>query len=365
MRVLHVAKKYPDMLGGDAVYIDALVRRSRARGDEAFVAAPDARELIRSPTVRTFGPRIPTERLDLLGSHRLRLLRDLRKAMPGLLAWSSPDAIHAHSADFGYAISRIPHMGTPVVLTCHSLSFPTLPWWSAKAVLERRCLRRGRFRAVTVLYPRAVRFLDGLVSSPVIWIPGGVDTEAFAPGPKTESDAVRLLFVGRLEREKGPDVLLEALGRTHTRVRASFVGEGGMRASLQSRALGLNGVDRARFEGAVSNRSALAERYRQSDVFVLPSRLEGGVPLALLEAWASGLPAIATGVEPIADLEATDAALTVPPGDVDALARAIDTLAADATLRRRMGERGRALVLARFSWESVAERFFTLYDSLR
>lgn len=365
MRVLHVAKKYPDMLGGDAVYVDALVRRSRARGHEAFVAAPDAPELVRNPTVKAFGPRIATERLDRLGFHRFRLLRDLRKALPGLLAWSSPDAIHVHSADFGYAISRAPRLRIPLVLTCHSLSFPTLPWWSGKAVLERRCLRRGKFRAVTVLYPRAIPLLDGLVSAPVTWIPGGVDTDVFAPGPKPESNAVRLLYVGRLEPEKGPDVLLDALSRTRAPVRATFVGAGGLRADLRSRALAIGSGDRARFEGAVSDRAALAERYRQSDVFVLPSRLEGGVPLALLEAWASGLPAIATSINPLADLGATDAALEVPPGDADALARAIDTLAADATLRRTMGERGRALVLARFSWESVVERFLALYASLR
>ena len=363
MRILHITKKYPDMPGGDAWYVHALVRAGRARGHEPFVVAPNCRELRREAGVRAVGRPLDSARLDRLGIHRLRLLRDVRRGLPELLAWSSPEIVHAHSADLGYTVSRAPEMRVPVVLTCHSLSFPALPSWSAKAFLERWCLQRGRFAAVTAVYPGAVEALRGLGLADASCIPAGVDAQLFTPGTQSEGDVFRLLFVGRLEPEKGLDTLLDAVALVRRPIRLSVVGNGRLRKALEgaSRSRGLDG--RVVFEGVISEREAMAARYREADALVLPSRTEG-LPLSLLEAWASGLAVIATGVGGVADLAASGAVAIVSPRNPAALARTIETLAADPSLRRTMEQRGRSLAVERYGWNVVADQFLDLYGSL-
>ena len=94
---------------------------------------------------------------------------------------------------------------------------------------------------------------------------------------------------------------------------------------------------------------------------VLPSFAEG-VPVMLMEAMAARLPVIATQVAGTGELvEDGISGLLVPPGDAAALAAAIDALAADEALRRRMGEAGRAAVRAGFDIHAEARRLAALF----
>src|SRR5512140_1297081 len=146
-------------------------------------------------------------------------------------------------------------------------------------------------------------------------IHNGVDAQRFdRAAPRARADRARLraeaglpddafvwLFVGRLERQKGVDVLVDAAARLDGRpadrpaaARVWIVGDGGERAALTARAADAaavaGGAQPVRFFGAVDDP---APWYAAADGFVLPSRWEG-LPLALLEAEAAGLPIVAT-----------------------------------------------------------------------
>lgn len=161
------------------------------------------------------------------------------------------------------------------------------------------------------------------------------------------------LYVGRLIRNKGVDVLLEALARvrgTASDAPLWILGDGPERTALAAKAKSL-GVD-ARFEGFQS-RDRLPAYYEKARAIVLPS-LEGeGLPNALLEAMAHGLPAVATELPGVHEL-VLGAGPIVPPGDPGALATALRSLE-DPAERRRAAFVARQRALER-SWEAIVPR---------
>ena len=157
---------------------------------------------------------------------------------------------------------------------------------------------------------------------------------------------VELLSVGRLEPEKAPEMLLEALARleerTPGRYRLTIVGDGQLEDELRAEAARFG--DAVRFRGHVPNGPELFEFYRASDVFVHVARTEG-LPQVLTEAQAAGLPIVATDVGGVrAGLGGGAEALLVPPNDPEALAAAITRVASDGDLRAVFRELGFARV---------------------
>jgi glycosyltransferase involved in cell wall biosynthesis len=171
----------------------------------------------------------------------------------------------------------------------------------------------------------------------VIGNAGDLVQQAKSVSGRAVDGPLRLIAVGRLSRQKGVDILLEAfsraLHRSTVRMELVLVGDGEDREVLQVRAseLGLNA--NVRFIG---RREDVDMQMRAADVFVLPSRSEG-FPNALIEAMSIGLPVIAArcrgGVEDILGEERERYGLEFLPGDVKGLVDCILRLAGDADLR--------------------------------
>jgi glycosyltransferase involved in cell wall biosynthesis len=104
---------------------------------------------------------------------------------------------------------------------------------------------------------------------------------------------------------------------------------------------------------------------RDADIFVLPSLFEG-TPLTLIEAMWSGLPVVTTATAGMKDVVSDQrSGLLVPPGDVGALAAAIDQLTSDAALRRRLGTEAHAVAHREYTWDNAAATFASAYQSAR
>ena len=206
-------------------------------------------------------------------------------------------------------------------------------------------------------------------------IRNGVDLAAFKPATAAEratarrslglpADAVAVAFVGRVAEEKGVDVLLEAWRRVE---HADLVGQGrlllagdGERAP-KFRELARSGLQRAVFLGRVADVRSLLGAV---DIMVLPSRSEG-LSNAVLEAMAMAVPILATRIGGLEEqVEDGVTGVLVPPGDADALARALQRLMGDAALQRRMGERGRAAVEQSFAFAGTVDAYQQLYQEL-
>lgn len=196
-------------------------------------------------------------------------------------------------------------------------------------------------------------------------VPNGIDLEAFAPPQDARRDGVlRLLFAGRLVEQKGVRYLLEALpavmAQSGERVELAVLGSGPAEQALRQLTQRLALEDRVRFLGWAS-REAMPQHYHNADIFVFPS-FEEGMPNAVLEAMASGLPVVATDIYGIRPLVAHGQnGLLAPPGDAPALARALTALAQDRGLRIRMGACSRARA-SDFGWEQTARAYLALSE---
>jgi glycosyltransferase involved in cell wall biosynthesis len=229
--------------------------------------------------------------------------------------------------------------------------------------VERRMLR-GADRIVVVAGSQRELF-TGL---PVEVMPNAVlpvsaartDPEAHASLAVGERPLIGV--IGRLSREKGVDIFLNACAALRSRgirFRAVIVGEGPEAPTLreQCRALDLDGI--VTFTGHAADVGAL---YPQLDLVVLPSRSEG-LPNVLLEALAADRPVVATAVGAVPDVLAVPhSGVLVPPGDVRLLADGIERALADTAATESAA--ARAATAARFSLEQRVERHVQLYREL-
>ncbi len=252
-------------------------------------------------------------------------------------------------------------------------SWKDRPHIQALAALEAETLRRApHLHANSTATERSARArTDGEVHLAHFGLadPSG-DTVAARDG---SDGSVELLFVGRLERRKGIDVLLEVLPDLLERfadLRVTIVGRDTpstemdrtyREAFLHDHADRPDLLERVRFAGELPDDEVRAA-YAACDVFCAPSRYES-FGLVLLEAMSFAKPVIACDEGGMADL-VEDNGLLVAPGDAPALAEAIATLVADAGLREKMGRRGRELFDQKWSMEHAVARTDELYGAI-
>jgi glycosyltransferase involved in cell wall biosynthesis len=193
-----------------------------------------------------------------------------------------------------------------------------------------------------------------------------VDTSEFAPPPVRSADDGRLavLCVARMVSVKGHAVLLEALAQVVARgvdVKATFIGDGPERKTLEALAATLDLADRVTFTGAVGQ-DDIRRYFVEADVFVLPSFAEG-VPVVLMEAMAMQLPVVASRIAGIGELidDGVHGRL-LSPGRVDVLADALADLAADPGARERYGRAGRDRVSADFELATCVASLKNIYE---
>ncbi|HVI55381.1 MAG TPA: glycosyltransferase family 4 protein [Luteibacter sp.] len=198
-------------------------------------------------------------------------------------------------------------------------------------------------------------------------IPMGVDmTVRFAPDNSIRS-STELLFVGRLVAKKGLNHLIEALPAilsSRPDVTLHIVGFGPERLALEALSKKLQVSDRVLFVGAVPP-TDLPSYYRNAAVFIAPfvrdpSGDQEGLPVALMEAVATGCPFVVGDVPGLDDLIGASSPFRVNPRDTAALADAVLARLSDPVAARDDAERVRSRALARIEWSVVAERYGSL-----
>lgn len=177
-----------------------------------------------------------------------------------------------------------------------------------------------------------------------------------APAAGWDGGPLRLLSVGRLDPEKNPLLLadvLAALRRRDPRWHLVVAGDGPLRNALARRAAALGLDDAVELLGEVPNGPELWSLYRSCHTFLHVSHTEG-LPQVLFEAQAAGIPVVATAVGGVA-AAVGEAALLVPPDDPAAAVAAVERLAGDPGLRRRLAAAG-LRIAARETMEAQLER---------
>ncbi|MBD0372240.1 MAG: glycosyltransferase family 4 protein [Pyrinomonadaceae bacterium] len=223
-------------------------------------------------------------------------------------------------------------------------------------------------------YPRAFRVVgvtksvlshfSTRIQSRSCVIPNPVLSPTLVPDSSSQKllDHPALLAIGRLDRNKGHDLLLKAfagLNGRHSNWSLTILGEGPLREELESMCRRLKIEERVKLPGRVSDTSRFL---REASIFVMASRSEG-FPMALGEAMACGLPVIATNCPsgPAEMISDGVNGILVPSENVDALSSALDRLMTDAELRRALSLRARE-VTERFGLDSIMQTWEALIE---
>ena len=306
---------------------------------------------------------IPVTRVVVGARSYLREYRSLGSLVDRL----QPRVIHTHGyrADvIGGAVARAHNI--PTVSTVHGFTGGGRRNRLNEAVQCFALRYAGAVMAVSrPLVDRLAH--SGVAREKIRWIPNG-----FAPSAHTmtrdaarralgiPADATVAGWVGRLSREKGPDVMLDALAQADRSWRLSMVGDGRERNRLTEQAARLGIGDRVVWHGVVPNAGALMAAF---DAFVLSSRTEG-TPIALFEAMHARVPIVATRVGGVPDVVAPEHALIVRAEQPGSIAEALAALRREPSAATRRADLARDRVLEAFSTESWIDAVEEVYHKV-
>ena len=374
MRILHLGKFFPPHPGGIERFVADLAAAQAAQDIDVRVLAH-----AEPGTWRSRSSRAGNVEVDLAACHGQFLYAPVSPAFPRLLARAlrqfKPDLLHLHVPNtsafwalLSPAARRLPwivHWHADIPLdTRHSALRVAYrmyrPW-------EQAMLRRARAIVATsqpyLDSSEALRPWRGKVRA----IPLGI-ADVASPASGRGGNGLRILAVGRLSYFKGFAVLLRALAQV-PEANLVLVGDGECRDDLHRLARELGVEARVNFAGRIDMDSAgqtrLAQLHAQSDVFCLPSteRAES-FGLVLLEAMRAGRPVVVSDISGSGVgfvVRANETGLLVPPGDADALAAALRTLARDADMRARLGAAGGRRYRKCFTLDAIAPQVTNLY----
>lgn len=262
-----------------------------------------------------------------------------------------PSIVLAHNAPVLTTLLR----GSPhsVVLYAHNDLFRTM----SRAEAADRVASASAVICVSAdLAERMSSRLPAGLAERIHVVDNGVDTDQFVPRARQESGPLRVMFVGRMIADKGPDVLIDAVARLGRRdIEVVIVGSHGFDRGAPLSSFERDLRDRAAtadvrvvFEPFV-NRFDLPKLLQSADVFVAPSRWAEPSGLTIGEAMATGLAVIGSHAGGIPEVLG-DAGILVMPGDAAGLASALTELADDRAARAELGARARARAEER-SWD--------------
>ncbi len=203
-------------------------------------------------------------------------------------------------------------------------------------------------------------------AGPTTIVPLAIDPDLYPPRSSPRGAVFTIGFLGRLVREKGAHILLDAVARLHGDARLLIVGSGVEEAHLRARALALGLAERVEFVAQVAS-SEVPHWLARLDALVVPSlttatwREQFG--RVLIEAMAAAVPVVGSDSGEISRVIGA-AGLVTPEGDADALAAALQGLLDDEPRRLALARAGRARVLDHFTWARVARQYHALYQEM-
>jgi phosphatidylinositol alpha-mannosyltransferase len=356
--------------GGVASHIASLYHQLVRMGHDVKVIGPA------SNVVTTFGTRFipigkphPFPASDSIS--RVPFSLNLGREIKAILAREKFDVIHLHEPFVPMLCSAVLRFSDAVNIgTFHAADGKpgyNFGWPLGRMMLRRR--RRKLHGRIAVSVP-AMKFASKYVPGGYAIIPNGIDLSHFPaetrPIPLFDDGRPNILFLGRLEKRKGLDCLLEAyrqLKREMPEARLLVVGGGTRLRKKYERWIGRHGIQDVVFAGRVSDDDR-ARYFRTATVYCSPATGRESFGIVLVEAMASGVPIVASDIEGYASvLTHGQEGLLVPPLDPAKLAEALKTVLLDKVMQQQMADKGLTTAQS-YSWDEVAQRVVNYYQTV-
>lgn len=363
MHVAMVCSEFPPFGGGTASHVSGLAAALVRAGAEVSIVTRGhgGQAVTRQRHVTVYAPPCPPIYPYHARFHGLLVSRLLTRI------GSSLDIVHLHSP-----LVFAPQTDLPIVTSVHGTvggGLRATDANQAKSLLER-ALMHEFLRAEESAVMSADRILPISAAcaaelrstynpkTAMNVVTNGVDIDFFKPNEESRERTPLILFVGRMVSQKGLDELVLAGSRIMKRWKDAvfvFAGSGRDSIRLQRKARSLGMDHNVRFIGQV-NKEQLRDLYQRAWIFVLPSRYEG-MPSAVLEALASGLPMVATNVGGVGEAVRDGyEGMLVCPRDSEALAVAMDSLLDSEDTRVRFGRAARERAVKCFAWDVITTK---------
>jgi glycosyltransferase involved in cell wall biosynthesis len=337
--------------GGIRQHVIELIERTDPHRVSMIVAGP--RDFLKSLPAET--PLAGQVLVDI--APRLSPASDLLAAarLAQYLSSHGPMLVHAHSLRAAFVAALARRLRSfPFVFTAHNL---VRQGTVARLGIQFTASQAIRVIAISQAVAEGLAF-HGVPKKKISVIPNGVDVEWFTPQPPILGETEKKFTVGcvgRLSREKGIDVLLQAASQMHD-TQFIIAGDGPERAALQKLA-----PPNATLLGRINDPRTL---YASADVITVPSR-EEGQGIVALEAMASGVPIVASRVGGLAEMLTDGAtALLIPADDTKALTESLTRLRDDLALRAHLAINGRALVEDKYDVRRMIEAMQSVYAEM-
>ena len=356
LRILHTEASLG--WGGQEIRVLTEARGVARLGHDVRLAAPaDSRIFREAPAFGVRAVALPIGRKRLAGARALR----------AFLAAERFDVLNTHSSTDSWlaALACATLGGAPPIVRTRHISAPV-----PRNAATRWLYGRATARIVTTGERLREQVIQETRVPPgrVVSIPTGIDLARFRPADRgaaraavgLPADAAIVGIVATLRSWKGHRYLLQAFAAmAREGLLLAIVGGGPQREALEALARELGVAARVRFCG---DQADVAPWMQSLDVFCLPSYANEGVPQALMQAMACGLPVVTTPVGSIPEIVADgDTGVLVPPEDAKALRAAIERVLDDAGLRRRLGGRARDAAVQRFDERLMVERMVGVF----
>ena len=335
---------YPDVVGGAEIFTQTLARELARKSFEVHLIAARGTKYSSGLKEGVFchAYRVPQIRGITLFAN-LQIFKELLKIKPNIIIGISHRCLPAlymfkRLTGINYAIRLIgPHFYK--ILFRERLKSKSYIHY----ILNLMMYKLTRYECIFIVQNSEMdKALKQLGITKIRVIQNPIEPEFFNLFYSRNIDARNhnIVFVGRLVQEKGVELLVRAFAKLVERIpeaRLFLVGDGPEKSHLQYLAERMGIAGRIIFTGFVPH-SKVRDFLREASVFVLPSRFEG-LPNALLQAMAAGLPCIATSVGGVPDvIENGINGILIPPGREDLLAEALEKVLIDQDLARRLGE---------------------------
>ena len=254
--------------------------------------------------------------------------------------------------------------GVPVVMTGHGTDILLAVKGTFKFFADRALSKTD---ALTVNSEYMKSILQGnKLPSRVEIIPMGVDTDMFTPGAAKPSHSRTVLYVGRLIKQKGVDLLADAfidVAKNIPDARLEIIGYGPEKESIK-KLIDSQGLGDSISMVEMVPHSELAAIYRRSRVLVLPALIPEGLGMAPAEAGLCGVPTITFGLGGTRELiKNGETGIIIEPRK-EALAEALAKLLEDDRLADTMGENARNHLVLKIGWENIAKSFDSLFTGI-